>query len=149
MATQIFDDGSTLTETTTTEASIGGGFTSTNATDTGSMADSNAVNNSSPTGKSNLGSIFGGVYASATAAINMAATSASTVAAAAEAAPTASSAAATTGGAGPAPRRSRAVPKTLLPPPPPPTERAGWPWFNRASRGGRGLGWERTRTGED
>ena len=76
MATQIFDDGSTLTENTTTESTIAG-FSSTNATDTGPMADSNAGNNSNPfsssrsAGGNNLSGVFGGVFASTTAAINL------------------------------------------------------------------------------
>lgn len=76
MATQIFDDGSTLTENATTESTIAG-FSSTNATDSGPVTSSNTVNDANPfsspksAGGSNLSGIFGGVFASTTAALNL------------------------------------------------------------------------------
>lgn len=78
MSTQIFDDGSTLT-TTLTE---GGEYTSSTNADgqgffDGIFSSSNSTNSNNPfsapksTGGSNLSGIFGGVFASTTAAINL------------------------------------------------------------------------------
>jgi hypothetical protein len=78
MATQIFDDGSTITTT----LGEGGEFTSTTNADgqgffDGIFSSSNSTNTNDPfsvsksTGGSNLSGVFGGVFASTTAAINM------------------------------------------------------------------------------